>query len=168
MKTTNVAALICDALAFYVFTTYAQKFLVNTTGFSKATASQINAATLVVFMCVQPVIGAWSDRIGRRPILMTFGALGAVGTVPLLIALETARSPLAAFTLLTGALLVVSCYTAINAVVKAELFPTEVRALGWPSPTPSPSPSSVGRPSTLPSGSREWGMSGGSIGMRRR
>jgi len=118
------------ALAFYVFTTYAQKFLVNTTGFSKATASQINAATLVVFMCVQPVIGAWSDRIGRRPILMTFGALGALGTVPLLTALETARSPLIAFALLTGALLVVSCYTAINAVVKAELFPTEVRALG--------------------------------------
>ncbi|MFZ9231735.1 MAG: alpha-ketoglutarate transporter, partial [Ilumatobacteraceae bacterium] len=45
-------------------------------------------------------------------------------------ALETARSPLVAFALLTGALLVVSCYTAINAVVKAELFPTEVRALG--------------------------------------
>ena len=76
------------ALAFYVFTTYAQKFLVNTTGFSKATASQINASTLVVFMGVQPVIGAWSDRIGRRPILMTFGALGAIGTVPLLIALR--------------------------------------------------------------------------------
>lgn len=70
------------ALAFYVFTTYAQKFLVNTTGFSKATASQINAATLVVFMCVQPVIGAWSDRIGRRPILMTFGALGARDGAP--------------------------------------------------------------------------------------
>jgi len=118
------------ALSFYVFTTYAQKFLVNTTGFSKALASQVNAATLVVFMCVQPLFGALSDRIGRRPILITFGVLGTAGTVPLLIALETAASPLTAFLMLTGALLAVSCYTSINAVVKAELFPTEVRALG--------------------------------------
>ncbi len=118
------------ALSFYVFTTYAQKFLVNTTGFTKATASQVNAATLVVFMCVQPVFGALSDRIGRRPLLLAFGVLGAIGTVPLLTALETASSPLQAFLLLTAALLAVSCYTSVNAVVKAELFPTEVRALG--------------------------------------
>lgn len=118
------------ALAFYVFTTYAQKFLVNTTGFSKATASQVNAATLVVFMCVQPVFGALSDRIGRRPLLMTFGLIGTLGTVPVLTALETAATPLHAFGLLAVALLVVSCYTSINAVVKAELFPAEVRALG--------------------------------------
>lgn len=118
------------ALSFYVFTTYAQKFLVNTTGFTKATASQVNAATLVVFMCVQPLFGALSDRIGRRPLLLTFGILGTLGTVPLLTALETAASPLRAFMLLTIALLAVSCYTSVNAVVKAELFPTEVRALG--------------------------------------
>jgi MFS transporter, MHS family, alpha-ketoglutarate permease len=118
------------ALSFYVFTTYAQKFLVNTAGFSREIASQVNAATLVVFMCLQPLFGALSDRIGRRPLLLTFGVLGTLGTVPLLTALETAGSPLRAFLLLTAALLVVSCYTSINAVVKAELFPTEVRALG--------------------------------------
>ncbi|MBI2795702.1 MAG: MFS transporter [Gemmatimonadetes bacterium] len=118
------------ALAFYVFTTYAQKFLVNTTGLSKGVASQVNAATLVVFMLVQPLFGALSDRIGRRPILIAFGLLGTLGTVPLLTTLETAASPVTAFLLLTAALLVVSCYTSINAVVKAELFPTEVRALG--------------------------------------
>lgn len=118
------------ALSFYVFTTYAQKFLVNTTGFTKTTASQVNAATLVVFMCVQPLFGALSDRIGRRPLLITFGLLGTLGTVPMLTALETVGSPLHAFLLLTLALMVVSCYTSINAVVKAELYPTEVRALG--------------------------------------
>ncbi len=118
------------ALSFYVFTTYAQKFLVNTTGFSKQVASQVNAATLVLFMCVQPLMGALSDRVGRRPILIAFGVLGVLGIVPVLTALETAGSPFTAFALLAAALLVVSCYTSINAVVKAELFPTEVRALG--------------------------------------
>ncbi len=117
-------------VAFYTFTTYAQKFLVNTAGFTKADATLVSAASLAIFMCVQPVVGAISDRIGRRPVLMAFGVVGTLGTLPLLTALSTAGSITTALLLLTLALLVVSGYTAINAVVKAELFPTNVRALG--------------------------------------
>jgi len=117
-------------VAFYTFTTYAQKFLVNTAGFTKADATLVSAASLAIFMCVQPVVGAISDRVGRRPVLITFGVLGTLGTLPLLTALSTAATFGSALLLLTLALLVVSGYTAINAVVKAELFPTNVRALG--------------------------------------
>jgi MFS transporter, MHS family, alpha-ketoglutarate permease len=117
-------------VAFYTFTTYAQKFLVNTTGFSKSDATLVSAASLAVFMCVQPLVGAVSDRIGRRPVLMTFGVLGTIGTVPLMLALGRVSSSAWALLLLIIALLVISGYTAINAVVKAELFPTGVRALG--------------------------------------
>ena len=117
-------------VAFYTFTTYAQKFLVNTSGFSKADATLISAASLAIFMCVQPLVGAISDRVGRRPVLMTFGVVGTLGTLPLLTALSGARSFGGALLLLTLALLVISGYTSINAVVKAELFPTSVRALG--------------------------------------
>ncbi len=117
-------------VAFYTFTTYAQKFLVNTTGFTKADATLVSAASLAIFMCVQPLVGAISDRVGRRPVLMAFGVVGTLGTLPLLTALSTAASTTSALLLLTLALLVVSGYTAINAVVKAELFPTNVRALG--------------------------------------
>jgi MFS transporter, MHS family, alpha-ketoglutarate permease len=118
------------ALAFYTFTTYAQKFLVNTAGFSKDDATLASAISLAVFMCVQPLYGALSDRIGRRPVLISFGVLGTLGTWPLLTALSVAPGFGAALGLLTLALLVVSGYTSINAVVKAELFPTNVRALG--------------------------------------
>jgi MHS family alpha-ketoglutarate permease-like MFS transporter len=117
-------------VAFYTFTTYAQKFLVNTSGFTKAAATQISALTLLVFMLVQPLVGGLSDRIGRRPVLMAFGVLGTLGTVPLLDALGATRSESGAFALLMAALLAVSGYTSINAVVKAELFPTSIRALG--------------------------------------
>jgi MHS family alpha-ketoglutarate permease-like MFS transporter len=117
-------------VAFYTFTTYAQKFLVNTAGFSKAAATQVSAITLLLFMLVQPAIGYLSDRIGRRPVLIAFGVLGTIGTVPLLGALGAARSEQQAILLLMVALLAVSGYTSINAVVKAELFPTSVRALG--------------------------------------
>jgi MHS family alpha-ketoglutarate permease-like MFS transporter len=117
-------------VAFYTFTTYAQKFLVNTSGFTKAAATQISALTLLVFMLVQPLVGGLSDRIGRRPVLMAFGVLGTLGTVPLLDALGATRTESGAFALLMTALLAVTGYTSINAVVKAELFPTSIRALG--------------------------------------
>ncbi len=117
-------------VAFYTFTTYAQKFLVNTAGWSKADASRISALTLLVFMAIQPAVGYLSDRIGRRPVLIAFGVLGVLGTVPVLSALATAHTEGRAFTLLLVALIAVTGYTSINAVVKAELFPTEIRALG--------------------------------------
>jgi MHS family alpha-ketoglutarate permease-like MFS transporter len=117
-------------VAFYTFTTYAQKFLVNTVGFSKVDATRINAASLLVYMCLQPLVGALSDRVGRRPVLMAFGVLGTLGTYPLFLALEQAHSFGEALGLLVLALTALSGYTAINAVVKAELFPAGVRALG--------------------------------------
>jgi MHS family alpha-ketoglutarate permease-like MFS transporter len=117
-------------VAFYTFTTYAQKFLVNTAGFTKEAATLTSAASLLLFMCLQPLVGALSDNVGRRPVLMTFAVLGTVGTIPLMRALAQAQSTAQAFVLLSLALIAVSGYTSINAVVKAELFPTGVRALG--------------------------------------
>jgi MHS family alpha-ketoglutarate permease-like MFS transporter len=117
-------------LAFYTYTTYMQKFLANTAGFSKDTATLISASALFVYMILQPVVGAVSDKIGRRPVLVTFGVLGMLTTVPILTAIERVRDPWEAFLLVVAGLAIVSCYTAINAVVKAELFPTSIRALG--------------------------------------
>jgi MHS family alpha-ketoglutarate permease-like MFS transporter len=117
-------------LAFYAYTTYMQKFLVNTSGFDRQTASQIMTAALFVFMCLQPLAGALSDRIGRKPVMVTFGVLGLVFTVPLFTAIEQARDPVTAFLLVMAALVIVTGYTSINAVVKAELFPAHIRALG--------------------------------------
>jgi len=117
-------------VAFYTYTTYMQKFMVNTSGFSKDDATLISTAALFVFMLLQPVVGALSDRIGRRPLLLAFGVLGTLGTVPLLTALGGTKDTWIAFALIMAGLVAVSGYTSINAVVKAELFPAHVRALG--------------------------------------
>jgi MHS family alpha-ketoglutarate permease-like MFS transporter len=117
-------------VAFYTYTIYMQKFLVNTVGLAKTESTLISAASLFLFMCLQPVFGALSDRIGRRPLLLTFGVLGSLGTVPLLNALSTTHDPYVALAIIMVALIIVSGYTSINAVVKAELFPAEIRALG--------------------------------------
>ena len=117
-------------LAFYTYTTYMQKFLANTSGFSKATASQITALALLVFMVIQPLFGLLSDKVGRRPVMIAFGILGVLCTWPIMTTLAHTRDAGTAFLLVMAALLIVSGYTSVNAVVKAELFPTEVRALG--------------------------------------
>ena len=117
-------------LAFYTYTTYVHKFLVNSAGMAAETASLINASTLFFYMLLQPVVGALSDRIGRRRILIAFGVLGTLCTVPILSQLQDVQSATQAFWLVMAALVIVSGYTAINAVVKAELFPVEIRALG--------------------------------------
>ncbi|QIX59814.1 MFS transporter [Hymenobacter sp. BT18] len=127
---TVVGLTLGGTLAFYTFTTYAQKFLVNTAGFSKAQATLVSFGALAVALGLQPLMGAVSDRVGRRPVLLFFGVGATLGTVPLLTALGRAGSVGAAFGLLVLALCIVSGYTSINAVVKAELFPTEIRALG--------------------------------------
>lgn len=125
-----VGLTLGGTIAFYTFTTYMQKFLVNTSGFAKDTATTIMATALFIYMLLQPAVGALSDRIGRKPVLMVFGVLGTLCTVPILTALETTRDAGSAFALVMAGLVIISGYTAINAVVKAELFPTHVRALG--------------------------------------
>ncbi|WP_267351503.1 MFS transporter [Sphingomonas sp. GM_Shp_2] len=117
-------------LAFYAYSIYMQKFLVNTSGFSRPVASQINAATLFVFMLLQPLAGGLSDRIGRKPLMVAFGIAGVCFTYPIFSTLETTRDPWVAGALVMAALIIVTGYTSINAVVKAELFPAHIRALG--------------------------------------
>jgi len=117
-------------IAFYAYSIYMQKFLVNTSGLTREAASQINAVTLFLFMLLQPFAGAVSDRIGRKPLMISFGVLGVICTYPIFSTLAQTTDPMVAGLLVMAGLLIVTGYTSINAVVKAELFPAHIRALG--------------------------------------
>lgn len=117
-------------IAFYTYSVYMQKFLVNTVHLTINQSTIISFCSLFLFALLQPVFGLLSDKIGRRPLLMAFGIAGTVFTVPLLTAIGNTQTMFQAFLLIMTGLIIVSGYTSINAVVKAELFPAEVRALG--------------------------------------
>jgi MHS family alpha-ketoglutarate permease-like MFS transporter len=127
---TVVGLTLGGTIAFYTYTTYMQKFLVNTVHLSKTESTQLTFASLFIYALLQPLFGALSDRIGRRPLLIGFGILGTLLTVPILTMLSHTTDLFTIFLLMMAALLIVSGYTSINAVVKAELFPAKIRALG--------------------------------------
>ena len=127
---TVVGLTLGGTVAFYTYTTYLQKFMINTVGLAKDVVSWINFGALLIFIMLQPLAGLLSDHIGRRPLLIAFGVLGTLLTVPLFFMMEQVQTPWGAFALMLLGLVIVTGYTSINAVVKAELFPTEIRALG--------------------------------------
>lgn len=118
------------SMSFYAYTTYMQKFLVNTSGFDKQTATAVMTAALVVFMAIQPLWGMASDRVGRKPLLLLFGFVGMAVTVPIFSALAIVTSPLLALILILVPLSLLGAYTSISALIKAELFPAHIRTLG--------------------------------------
>ncbi len=115
---------------FYTYTTYMQKFLKLSVGLTDNQTTLVSAASLIFALCLQPIYGAISDKVGRKPLLIWFGVLGTVFTIPLLQTLQATTSAFRAFVLIAAAWMIVAGYTSINAVVKAELFPTTVRATG--------------------------------------
>jgi MHS family alpha-ketoglutarate permease-like MFS transporter len=125
-----VGLTLGGTVAFYTYATYTQKFLENTAGIPRRTVTVILFAALLVFALIQPLAGRLSDRIGRRKLLMFFGIAGTVLTVPIMTTMAHTKQPVLAFLLLLGALVIVTGYTSINAIVKAELFPTKIRAIG--------------------------------------
>jgi MHS family alpha-ketoglutarate permease-like MFS transporter len=118
------------SLSFYAYTTYMQKFLVNTAHFSKGTGTSIMAGVLVLYMLIQPLVGWLSDKVGRKTTMAVGLAAGGLATYPVMTAISHAHEAAAAFGLIMILVICHSGYAAVNAVVKAELFPARVRALG--------------------------------------
>jgi MHS family alpha-ketoglutarate permease-like MFS transporter len=116
--------------AFYAYTIYMQKFLANTSGFDRATASRIMTVALTVMLFIGPLGGRISDYVGRKPLMIFFGVGATLFTYPIFATLEQTHSVVTAFVLVMASLIIVSGYTSINAIIKAEMFPADIRALG--------------------------------------
>ncbi len=118
------------SLTFYTYTTYMQKYLITTTGFDKHTATTIMTAALFVFMLLQPVFGFLADKIGTKTSLLMWSALSIVLTIPGLRMIADTNDTAIALLIIIGMLCIMSFYTSIAGIVKAEMFPASVRAMG--------------------------------------
>lgn len=127
---TVVGLTLGGTIAFYTYTTYMQKFLVNTVHLTKNQSTMLTFLALLIYAAIQPLFGLLSDKIGRRPLLIGFGVLGTICTVPVLTIMSHTHQLSALFGWMMLTLCIVSGYTSINAVVKAELFPASIRVLG--------------------------------------
>ncbi|SED63594.1 MFS transporter, MHS family, alpha-ketoglutarate permease [Rhizobiales bacterium GAS191] len=116
--------------AFYTYTTYMQTFLKLSVGLDSDTTTLVVAGSLIFAIILQPIYGYVSDHIGRRPVLTWFGVCGVVFTYALLTGIQATKNAPAAFCMICFAWIIVAGYTSINAIVKAELFPTRIRATG--------------------------------------
>ena len=125
-----VGLTIGGTSAFYTYTTYMQKFLKLSVGLDDGQVTMVVVGYLLVALVLQPVYGALSDKFGRKPMLVWFGVMGVLCTYPLLSTLAQTKNPWVAFGLICVAWLIVSGYTSITGIIKAELFPTSIRALG--------------------------------------
>lgn len=119
------------SLTFYVITVYSKTYLTNM-GVDSKTVGFIMTASLFIFMLAQPVFGAISDRIGRRAAMLAFSGTMAIFIYPVMVIWmpHFSYSPLMVALLLIFLMMLLSFYTSISGLVKAEMFPPHVRALG--------------------------------------
>src|SRR5215510_9757731 len=106
--------------AFYTYTTYMQKFLKLSVGLSDNQTTLVSGASLIFAICLQPMYGALSDRIGRKPLLVWFGAMGSIFTIPLLTSLHYTLTPLGALPITTAISTPTRPRTPNNGVVKED------------------------------------------------
>lgn len=118
-------------VAFYTYSVNGPKMIQSAfAGNDVMTGTLINLGVLTFLMVLQPLGGWLSDIVGRKSLLVFFGIGGVLYTWYMVTALPKQHDALMAFVILAVGFVILTGYTSINAVVKAELFPTHVRALG--------------------------------------
>ncbi len=117
------------SITYYVGITYVPAFLTSAGKLTERDSLWLSTAAAVIVILVTPFAGAWSDKIGRKRVLV-------------LLSLASAALPVTMFTLmasgaraqaLLGAVMlaaVAGAYSAVGAVATAEQFPGEARVTG--------------------------------------
>jgi len=118
---------IVGTIGNYVFNIFLPSFASGQLGIAASTAYLSTTFAAVILTVLTPMVGALSDKLGRKPILLT-SALGyAVASFPLFLLLTGMRSG-AGLMLVQGiSAVLLAMYAGPLCAVLSELFPTKVR-----------------------------------------
>lgn len=117
------------SITYYVGITYVPVFLTSTGALQEAQTLQLATIAAAAVIVVTPPIGALSDRIGRKPVLIAC-ALAAAGLPASLFGLMTHASLALATTAAVVLAALAGAVSAVGAVATAEQFPGEGRLSG--------------------------------------
>jgi MHS family proline/betaine transporter-like MFS transporter len=114
------------SITYYVGITYVPAFLTSVSKLSESVSLWLSTIAAVAVIAITPLTGALSDRIGRKPVLISLCA-GSAALPVAMFSLMAGRAPLAGAVILA---LLAGAVSAVGAVATAEQFPGEGRITG--------------------------------------
>lgn len=123
-----IGFIIHWTVCYYIFLIYLPLYIQAHAGVSAAQSAWSNAISSLVIMCVAPVVGALSDRFGRKPFLLASTIMVILLTVPLLwtIMVMPSFALVVAVQMIFG--LAIALYSGPAPAVNGELFPARARS----------------------------------------
>ena len=117
-------------VAYYLILVYMPSFLSKTLGHNTAQSTLTLVVIMILMMCVINPIGALSDRIGRKPLLLVSAVGYILLAVPCFALITSANVALQILGLAILGLLLVILMGSVSSTLPA-LFPTRVRYSGF-------------------------------------
>lgn len=124
------ATTVGATIYFYIVLVYMPTYGKKEMGLSLEQAFVAQAPGLVLLILLTPLIGALSDRIGRRPMLWASNLLFLICAFPLFAWLQAERTEMALAFVQTAFCVILSGVLGVFSTILAEQFPTRFRSTG--------------------------------------
>ncbi|MGE6897421.1 MFS transporter [Priestia flexa] len=122
--------VIClNAVGFYIILSYMPTYLTTVLEFDSLQSTLTTIFTLLAYVIMLPIVGALTDKVGRKPVLITACILFIIFTYPIFTLMSLGGAFTITSMILLGAIL--ACNDGVLATFLSEMFPTEVRYSGF-------------------------------------
>jgi MHS family proline/betaine transporter-like MFS transporter len=111
----------------YVFLVFLPSFASQTLKIDLSYALWSTTLAGIIYLVLTPIVGHYSDRIGRKPMMLACAVLAFVMAYPLFLFLQTHPTFLGLLVVQATAQTVLTLYTGVISTILSEMFPTNVR-----------------------------------------